>query len=176
MRAGARQNIRVEELIPGLTALLLVGVASSVPWALGRICGDRWRCPLDFGVMLWDGERLFGDHKTWRGLVAGIAACSVVGLLIGVGYRLGATVGFLALAGDALSSAIKRRLRRPPGTEVAGLDQGPEAFLPLLVLRQPLGLSFASIIIVTLVFAVLDIALAPLRHSHRSRYVNEQER
>lgn len=166
----------MEELISGLRALLLVGVASSIPWALGRICGNRWGWPLDFGYRLKDGERLFGDHKTWRGLIAGTAACSVAGCLVGVGSLVGAAAGLLALVGDATTSAIKRRLGRPPGAEVPGLDQVPEALLPLLVLRQPLGLSFASVIAVTLIFAVLDVATTPLRHPRRNGYSHEQER
>jgi CDP-2,3-bis-(O-geranylgeranyl)-sn-glycerol synthase len=152
-----------------LRALLLVGVASSVPWAAGRVCGNRWSWPLDFGVKLRDGERLFGDHKTWRGLITGIAVCSLAGSLLDVGYLVGAAAGFLGLAGDAASSAIKRRLRRPPGAEVPGLDQIPEALLPLLILREPLGLSFSSVVAVTLVFAVLDLVVAPLRNPHSKR-------
>lgn len=154
----------MEELVSGLRALLLVGIASSVPWALGRICGNRYAWPLDLGVTLRDGRRLLGSHKTWRGLVAGVAACSLGGALLGAGYLVGAAAGFLALAGDAASSAVKRRLQRPPGAEVPGLDQVPEALLPLLVLRDPLGLSFPAVIVVTLVFAALDLALTPLRH------------
>lgn len=166
----------MDELVSGLRALLLVGVASSVPWALGRLCGTRWAWPLDFGCRLADGERLFGDHKTWRGLVAGIVGCAAAGALLGAGYLVGAAAGFLALAGDAASSAIKRRLRRPPGAEVPGLDQLPEALLPLLVLREPLGLSVPAVIVVTLVFAGLDIALTPLRHPHRNGNGHEQAR
>lgn len=156
------------EVISALRALLLVVIASSVPWALGRACGGLWAWPLDFGYTLSDGERLFGEHKTWRGLIAGIAACSIAGSLVGTGPLLGAAVGSLALTGDALSSAIKRRLRRPPGAEVPGLDQIPEVLLPLLVLQRPLTISMAAVIGVTLLFTVLDVALAPLRHPHRN--------
>ncbi len=152
------------ELIAALRALLLVGIASSVPWALGRACGNRFAWPLDFGLTLPDGERLFGAHKTWRGLIGGIAACSIAGALAGTGPLTGAAVGALALAGDALSSAVKRRLNRPPGTEVPGLDQLPEALLPLLLLKRLLEISMTSVIGVALVFTVLDIVVAPLRH------------
>lgn len=152
------------DLVPALQALLLVALASSAPWALGRACGHRFAWPLDGGLRLRDGERLFGAHKTWRGLLAGTAACSIAGALLGTGFLVGAAAGVLALTGDALSSAIKRRLRRPPGTEVPGLDQVPEALLPLLVLQRPLGLSMAAVIGVTLAFTMLDLALTPLRH------------
>lgn len=155
-------------MILAIRALFLVAVASSVPWALGRACGGSCAWPLDFGYTLPDGQRLFGAHKTWRGLIAGICACSIAGSLVGTGFLPGAAVGSLALAGDALSSAVKRRLRRPPGAEVPGLDQLPEVLLPLLVLQRPLGISMAAVIGVTLVFTVLDVALTPLRHPRRN--------
>ena len=112
---------------------LLIAVANSVPWALGRVFGDRWAAPLDFGVMLRDGERLFGAHKTWRGLIAGVLACAAVSEALASGYLLGMGVGAIALLADALSSAAKRRLRRAPGSEIPGLDQLPESVLPLAV-------------------------------------------
>jgi CDP-2,3-bis-(O-geranylgeranyl)-sn-glycerol synthase len=151
-------------LVPTLRALLLLAAASSVPWAVGRVLGDRFAWPLDFGFVLRDGERLFGDHKTWRGFAAGTAACAIVGWAAGPGCLAGAGVGAVALAGDALSSAIKRRFHRPPGTEILGLDQVPEALFPLLVFQGTLGLSMATVFAVTLIFAALDVGLTPLRH------------
>ena len=45
-------------------ALLLACVASSAAWAVSRTLGKR----LDFGLELADDKRLFGSHKTWRGI------------------------------------------------------------------------------------------------------------
>ncbi len=145
-------------------ALLMIAAASSVPWAVAHFAGNRWAWPLDFGFVLRDGSRLFGAHKTWRGLVAGIVACAVLGWALGTGWLVGVGVGAAALAGDALSSAIKRRLDRPPGSEIPGLDQVPEAFLPLCIFREPLGISVTLALAVTLVFTALDLAFTPLRH------------
>ena len=49
-------------------ALLLVCVASSAAWAVSPTLGKRFALPLDFGLELADDERLFGSHKTWRGI------------------------------------------------------------------------------------------------------------
>lgn len=68
------------------------------------------------------------------------------------------------MLGDATSSFIKRRLRVPSGAEVPGLDQVPEAMLPLLALSRPLGLRFVDILVVTVIFALLDIAATRFRH------------
>jgi hypothetical protein len=145
-------------------ALLMIAAASSVPWAVGRLSGNRWAWPLDFGRVLCDGRRLFGAHKTWRGLVAGIVACTLIGWLLGPGWLVGCGVGAAALAGDAFSSAVKRRLNRAPGAEIPGLDQVPEALLPLLVFRVPLGISIEMALALTLVFTILDLVFTPLRH------------
>src|SRR5207244_4565349 len=44
--------------------------------------------PIDFGRTLRDGERLFGDGKTWRGLVGGTLAGALLGLLLTVPFNL----------------------------------------------------------------------------------------
>jgi CDP-2,3-bis-(O-geranylgeranyl)-sn-glycerol synthase len=155
------------ELVAAGRAVLMIAVASSAPWAVGLACGKRWAWPLDFGLTLRDGERLFGAHKTWRGLISGIALCAIVGWTSGLGHLVGAGIGATALAGDALSSAIKRRLHHRPGSEVPGLDQVPEALLPLLVFHEPLGISVVTAVVVTLAFTLLDLWLTPLRHIRR---------
>jgi CDP-2,3-bis-(O-geranylgeranyl)-sn-glycerol synthase len=148
-------------------ALLMIAAASSVPWAIGQLFGNRWAWPLDFGSVLRDGRRLFGAHKTWRGLVAGMAACTLIGWALGPGWLVGCGVGAAALAGDALSSAAKRRSNRPPGAEFPGLDQLPEALLPLLIFHAPLGISIEVAFALTLVFTILDLVFTPLRHRRR---------
>src|SRR3989475_5585609 len=42
--------------------------------------------PIDFGRTLRDGERLFGDGKTWRGLVGGTLAGGFLRLLLGLPF------------------------------------------------------------------------------------------
>jgi hypothetical protein len=156
------------DLLAASRALLLVSIANVVPWAAGRSM-QRWAAPLDCGVRLWDGERLFGGHKTWRGFLLGTMACALVAALIGPGFAIGAGVGALSLTGDALSSALKRRLRLAPGTEIAALDQLPEALLPLLVFAGALGLDAAEIVVAALAFIALDIAVTRVRHPAPAR-------
>jgi CDP-2,3-bis-(O-geranylgeranyl)-sn-glycerol synthase len=143
--------------------LLLIVVANSAAWAAAQLIGARWATPLDCGITLRDGSRLLGDHKTWRGLTAASIACGVAAQLLGLGFRLGAAFGALALLGDALSSFAKRRLRLSPGAEVPGLDQIPEAILPLIILQQYVGVGLVDSLIVTTLFAALDISATRLR-------------
>jgi CDP-2,3-bis-(O-geranylgeranyl)-sn-glycerol synthase len=87
----------------------------------------------------------------------------VAGLLQLPGW-LGAQFGALSMLGDSLSSAWKRRAGHAPGYEAFGLDQLPEALLPLIVLRVPLNLSWYPIVLIAVVFAVLDIVGTRVRH------------
>jgi hypothetical protein len=148
----------------GLRALLLLVTANSLPWMLARLLGARFRLPLDFGLTLPDGRAVFGSHKTWRGLLASLLGCAAVAELCGLHWQLGVQFAALSLTGDALSSAVKRRLAVAPGKEVLGLDQLPEALLPLILLRAPLGVGWTDIAAVTLAFGILDLLSARLRH------------
>ncbi len=97
--------------------------------------------PMDFGRTLRDGERLFGDGKTWRGLVGGTLSGALLGLLLtlpfvvlapGSSWSLGAPLdaflasGVLALGallGDLAGAFLKRRMHKPRGAKAPGLDQ-----------------------------------------------------
>lgn len=98
--------------------------------------------PVDFG-RTWKGKRIFGDGKTWRGLVIGIIAGSLFGLMwfylsqsgplsenyFGVfDFRIttplfGLYLALGAMAGDLANSFLKRRMNLKPGQALWGLDQ-----------------------------------------------------
>ena len=145
-------------------ALALLAAANAIPVIIGKLSNDRWALPLDFGYVLPDGERLFGSHKTWRGLVSGIVAGTVVAELMRIPLWVGAGFAMASLAADALSSAVKRRMKIEPGTESMGLDQLGEALLPLVLFANVISLDGAEIVVVTVAFCVLDIAFTRLRH------------
>lgn len=147
-----------------LKAFALLSVAHAAPWAAGRAFGHRLATPLDAGITLPDGRRLLGDHKTWRGLVSSVLTCVLTAALLGYPVRLGLAFSILAVVSDAASSFVKRRLRLKPGAELPGLDQIPEALVPLLALHHPLGISVRAAVTLTFVFLVADLAVMPLRH------------
>src|SRR5947209_20442553 len=71
--------------------------------------------PIDFGRTLGDHERLFGDGKTWRGLLGGTFAGAFLGSLLNATVQIeptNATSSFgprkpaLASTGTLLSPAI----------------------------------------------------------------------
>ncbi len=155
-------------MIGAAVALILLITANGLPWMAGRLCHGRWAAPLDFGLVL-GRHRLFGSHKTWRGLVTAAAACTAVAALLHLSWWVGALFGILSMLGDALSSGIKRRLQYPPGTDILFLDQLPEALLPLVALNGPLGLDAAHIVGVAAAFVLLDALSARVRHGVRLR-------
>jgi len=144
--------------------LLLLGVANTAPLVAKRVFGARWAAPLDGGLMFLDGRPLLGASKTVRGLVSAICCTAAGAVLLGWPLWVGAVLGAGAMAGDAISSFIKRRLGAAPSSRFTGLDQIPEAVLPLLLLQSTLGLGGWQIAGITLAFFLLEMPLAWLSH------------
>ncbi len=113
--------------------------ANAVPVLLGG------GTPLDLRKRFFDGERIFGDGKTIRGFIAGIAVGTVIGGVIAIFIPLWffenkkmqflASVGLAlgTMIGDAFGSFAKRRMRLKPGT----------SFLPDSVIFLIVALLFA---------------------------------
>jgi hypothetical protein len=148
-----------------LRLLLLLAVANTAPLFAKRWLGAHWSAALDGGVRFFDGRPLLGPSKTLRGLVAAIGATALAAPALGLPLATGALIGAAAMLGDALSSFAKRRLGRSPSSQATGLDQIPEALLPLLAVQASLGLTLWQIAAITITFFALEIPLARLFHS-----------
>jgi CDP-2,3-bis-(O-geranylgeranyl)-sn-glycerol synthase len=97
--------------------------------------------PIDFGRNLSDRERVFGDGKTWRGLIGGTVAGAILGLLLSLPFQVfapasswsfgspavafgaSAVLAFGSLLGDLVGAFVKRRMHLPRGAKASGLDQ-----------------------------------------------------
>lgn len=156
----------IARMIPHLlhlaAILLLLGVANGTPIFARRIFRQRFSTPLDNGWIFVDGRPLFGPSKTLRGLVISVVATAMVAPLVGFSWITGAGLASASMFGDLFSSFAKRRLNRPPHSQALGLDQIPESLLPLLVLRQALGLSLWDMLGIVVVFFVLELWLSRL--------------
>lgn len=108
--------------------------------------------PVDFGKKFYDEKRIFGDGKTWKGLIGGV----VFGMSIGLVQTCSAdsiafpSFGFFpsffvvlfcltfgALFGDLCKSFVKRRVNIKRGGKLPVIDQLDfviGAFLFLLIL------------------------------------------
>lgn len=108
------------------TPLLVAALLSAVVLKL-----DLWRSlrvPID-GGRCFRGKRIFGDSKTWRGVVVAVVGCSA-GVLVqkyglgsyqhvsGAGVALAMSLG--AMAGELPNSFVKRQLGIAPGKTTTG--------------------------------------------------------
>jgi CDP-2,3-bis-(O-geranylgeranyl)-sn-glycerol synthase len=117
-----------------LVFLIPVYIANSSPVVLGG------GAPLDFGIVLSDGRRIFGRGKTIRGFAGGVLAGTLAGGLVALFYQLpyfsGPGAQFMAafllsvgtLTGDAFGSFLKRRLGIESGSQFM-----PDTFIFLVV-------------------------------------------
>jgi CDP-2,3-bis-(O-geranylgeranyl)-sn-glycerol synthase len=147
-----------------LELLLLLWVANGVPVLVAWLLGERWNRPLDGGRTAWDGRPLLGRSKTVRGIVSGVAGTALAAAVLGHGWQLGAVVGAASLAGDLFSSFLKRRLGIESSGQAVGLDQVPEALLPLLVVQGRLGLDGYGILLLVVLFAAAQLAISPVMY------------
>jgi len=144
--------------------LILLAAANGGPVLASRLLGGRWSWPLDGGLTLTDGRRLLGASKTVRGFVTGVLATALAAGLLGLGPGLGAAFGAAALVGDATSSFVKRRIGIESSGRALGLDQIPEALLPLLVFGGRLDLSPLGVVAVVALFTLGQLAISPLMY------------
>ncbi|MDP3725464.1 MAG: CDP-archaeol synthase [Nanoarchaeota archaeon] len=113
-----------------------------LPAGIANICPSisaKWlpglSYPLDFG-RTFRGRRIFGEHKTIRGIIAGVMGGGAVFLLEkyllgsiageGVGnlpWYFGFLLGAGAVGGDAIESFFKRQIGMRPGKSWILFDQ-----------------------------------------------------
>ncbi len=137
--------------------LFLVWV-NFLPFVANLGMGGRYNYPVDCNLAWGDGRRLLGNHKTWRGLAASVLGGTAVAPLVGLSWGAAASAAALAMVGDLATSFIKRRLSRPSGHPLFGLDQTLEGALPLLVLVPAVGLDPWQGLVVLVVFIPLSHA------------------
>jgi hypothetical protein len=147
-----------------LQMLVLLGIANGAPVLLRKLFKNWLAAPLDGDVKFLDGHPLFGASKTIRGVVASIALTALIGAVLGFDLSFGASLAGLSMLGDLASSFVKRRMGLEVHAQAFGLDQIPEALLPLLVLRESLGLAWGDVIVLVLAFMILGVLLSRVLH------------
>jgi CDP-2,3-bis-(O-geranylgeranyl)-sn-glycerol synthase len=144
-----------------IVALLLVLIANGAPVLARHVpVLSRIAYPLDGHHLFVDGRPFLGATKTWRGVFAAVVLTVPAALLFGLSAKNGLVVALLAMAGDSLSSFIKRRLGIGNSAMALGLDQIPESLLPLLYLHFVLDLGWRGVGVVVVLFLVLELVLS----------------
>lgn len=127
----------LDAILVALTGLWLF-LPAMLPNSAAVVTGGG--APVDFGRS-WNGRRILGDGKTWRGFFGGAAAGIALGVIQmgisspfdsvdywGFGPLWGSLGVIIALAvgsllGDMLGSFVKRRLSLERGAKAPILDQ-----------------------------------------------------
>ncbi|HNF66485.1 MAG TPA: CDP-archaeol synthase [Plasticicumulans sp.] len=149
-------------MIEALQLLFLLFVANGAPILATRVLDTAGDHPIDGGHRFLDGRPLFGPSKTWRGLGVALLASTLAALLLGWPAWIGLLIGAAAMLGDLLSSFLKRRLGLASSAQALGIDQVPEALLPLLAVRETLALDGWVIAALVAAFVVLELLLSRL--------------
>ena len=126
--------ISIESFITPLIGAFWIMLPAYVPNPVAALTGGG--TPIDLGRNYPDGNRIFGDGKTYRGLLIGILSGILTGIcLIEIAGRFPSSdlplhtllsVGLLAtgaLLGDLAKSFIKRRLKKERGSSWPVADQ-----------------------------------------------------
>lgn len=126
-----------------IVLLLLINAAPAV---MMPFCSKErpFGTPMDFDLRFRDGRAFLGKHKTVGGFGFGILTGSSIGYVLGFPLPLGFGAGLLAMAGDSVSSFIKRRLNFNEGTEVLVLDQVFQGGFPLIMFHRAWDFSFRT--------------------------------
>ena len=116
--------------------------------------------PLDFGKNFFDGKRIFGANKTFRGFFFGLAIGAAVGvmdcLLFGFPWLFAVLTPLGALLGDLIGAFLKRRLDIAPGGLLPVVDQ-VDFVVGAILFSLPLA-------IITLELAVAMLIITPPIH------------
>jgi len=143
-------------------ALLLLIAANGAPVITSKVLGNRLAWPVDNGLNLSDGYRLFGNSKTWRGLFSAVFITTAMAIFFGIQPLTGVLFGALAMTGDLLASFIKRRLGNVESSRARGLDTVPESLLPLCLLKDSLALNLIDITLIVGLFFLIEEFVSPV--------------
>ncbi len=143
--------------------LLLLGVSNTMPIVARIVFKRHLETPVDFDRLFFlDRRPVFGPHKTWRGICSSIVGTAFLAWLLGLDVITGMKLAFFSMAGDLIASFIKRRMNLRSGAKATGIDQGIEAFLPLVIMKGELGITWIECLVITIVFTLMEIVLSPI--------------
>ena len=149
-------------LLAIVQSLAVISAANSAPPLCKRLLGARLARAIDGGLIVWDGYPLLGSSKTWRGLIAAMVLSTCASILVGLQWQTGALAGACVMAGDCLSSFIKRRFGLKPSDKSLGLDQVPESLLPAVACARYLPLGTFDVAAIVLLFFIGQVLLSRL--------------
>jgi CDP-2,3-bis-(O-geranylgeranyl)-sn-glycerol synthase len=165
--------ISIDSFLIALAAAFWIMLPAYIPNSAAALFGGGK--PIDGGRTSADGRRIFGDGKTWRGFILGVATGVVVGVIqIWIrdvtGWTFLPALTLLAvlllatgaLLGDLVKSYFKRRLGKERGEPWIIADQYDlvaGAFTLVLIFDYPWLAS-----VMTLPIFLIIIIITPILH------------
>lgn len=141
---------------------------------------SKMNAPIDYG-MKFRGKPALGAHKTWRGLVSGVIAATIVVYIQQLAWQssnntfltdasmdymyyspllLGALFGLGALLGDAIESFFKRQTNIPSGGSWFPFDQIDYIIGGCLALAFVARLDVFEYVLILLLWFVLHLVFS----------------
>ena len=147
---------------------------------------QSWSKPIDGGLVLSDGKRLFGANKTWKGLIGMIVFTAICTIILNIypeqstafrsGRSLndipyeamyGATLGLAYILAELPNSFIKRRIDIAPGKNATGIkgilftviDQADSIIGGAIVISLFTAMSFYYFWLLVLVASAIHYAI-----------------
>lgn len=152
---NAELNILYIKHMPPYFVLILLFCINGAPPVISFFFPGISSRSLDHDVKFFDGYPILGNHKTVSGFLGAIAVGGLAVYLVGFPVKDGLLIGFFSMAGDSLSSFIKRRFNLPEGTDVPFLDQFFEALLPLIYAHHVYSFSWQVSTVIFVGFSVI---------------------
>lgn len=144
-------------------------VANGAPIISQYIFKNHLSVPVDMGKCFFDGEPVFGNSKTWRGLFSSLVLTSLFASLLGYDYETGLIISLCSMMGDLFSSFIKRRMSIKPSDMSLFLDQVPESLLPALFMMNVFNLNVSDVVILVAIFMALELLLSRILYQLKIR-------
>lgn len=168
----------MQELLFALWFFLPAGLANAAPiFAANLLWLRKFNAPID-GGKTYRGQRIFGSHKTWRGLAVGIVVATLTlwaqqwalahnswlhDFLNQVDYAtlpvliVGPLFGIGALGGDALESFFKRQRKIAPGRGWFPFDQTDYIIGGALLTYPYVQLSLMQYVVLLLLWLLVHV-------------------
>jgi CDP-2,3-bis-(O-geranylgeranyl)-sn-glycerol synthase len=164
----------MKEILFAIWFFLPAGLGNAAPvFAAKAQALDRYKRTID-GGMRFRGKLLFGEHKTWLGIVAATIVGGTVGLLQWIfanvfnlndfpistyqspsAIKLGLLLGFGAIIGDLIKSFFKRQFGVKSGGTWFPFDQIDYIIGGLVFSRVMIHLELSQLIVIVTVWFLL---------------------